>query len=166
MTTVAYRSGIMAADSRCTAHKTVVGRIRKIYRLSNGGLYGHSGSADFRSILELVDKIKSPKFLPSVKEIAATQCEARGILVFPRGQAFYLDVDQESKSGADRWTGSIVEISEDFAAVGSGSDIALGALAHGASAERAVGIACRFDVDSGTPVMTMMLKQTVKRESK
>ena len=153
----------MAADSRCTANRTIIGKAKKIYRLSNGGLYGHSGDPDCRAIVELLDKVKSPKMLPSRKELAATQCDARGIWVFPRGQAFYLDVDMDEKLGVERWNSSLLEVSEDFAAVGSGCDMALGALAHGASAERAVHIACRFDVGSGTPVVSMMLKQSVKK---
>ena len=42
-----------------------------------------------------------------------------------------------------------------YYAIGSGSDVALGALATGASAKRAVEIACEYNVYTGLPVQTM-----------
>lgn len=42
---------------------------------------------------------------------------------------------------------------EPFFAWGSGRDFAMGALAHGATAEEAVAIACRFSINCGLPVV-------------
>jgi ATP-dependent HslUV protease subunit HslV len=56
------------------------------------------------------------------------------------------------------WDKALVpyEIRAPFFAVGSGAEIALGAMAAGASAERAVEIACEFASGSLGPVETIM----------
>ena len=50
---------------------------------------------------------------------------------------------------------SVCRNSEGFYTVGSGGDLALGALGAGASPEHAVEIACRFSVFSSGPLQTM-----------
>jgi hypothetical protein len=46
-------------------------------------------------------------------------------------------------------------IKSQFHAIGSGAKYALGAMAHGATAEQAVGVACQFDMHCGGDVMTL-----------
>lgn len=61
-----------------------------------------------------------------------------GIVVYPTGRVFY-------------WDGSaaLLEMHGPFFAAGSGQDFALGAMAMGATARRAVETAIQFDINSG-----------------
>jgi ATP-dependent protease HslVU (ClpYQ) peptidase subunit len=52
-----------------------------------------------------------------------------------------------------------VEVVEEFWAIGQGSEIALGAMGAGATPERAVEIACEFNIYTGLPVVVERLHQ-------
>jgi hypothetical protein len=73
-----------------------------------------------------------------------------GLVVYPTGRVFY-------------WDGSptFVEMHGPFFAAGSGQDFALGAMAAGADARRAVEIAIQFDTQSGGRVDIRRLPRKV-----
>lgn len=165
MTTIAYRDGVMAADSKCSdewgAFST---RCRKIARLGSGALLGQAGDADGRDVIRLLDGCKTEKSLPSRKALADTHCEFAGILVLPRGSIWYIDITCIDYGPEVEWSGSVMEVHEAFAAVGSGYQFAIGAMASGRSAAQAVAIACRYDIKSGPPVHAVALKPETKRD--
>lgn len=157
MTTIVYSAGKMAADSKCTSGGAFITKMKKIHRLANGALLGTAGEADFRDVVLLLGKVKSHRTLPARAGLAALKIDFSGILVFPKGQIFYVSMGKDGDSDT-AWYGQIIECQERFAAVGSGEQFALGALAAGRSAAQAVAIACRYDSFSAAPIHTVALK--------
>lgn len=143
MTTIVYRAGVMAADTRAYAgFNAALGQKTKIRRLDDGTLVGCSSNQvglgeavmDWYAAGAAADK--APK---------ATESKFSLLVVKPDGQGFYA-CDNFLLSGP---------IAGEFFAVGSGEGVAQGALHRGASAAEAVEIACRVDVWSGLPVITL-----------
>lgn len=62
----------------------------------------------------------------------------------------------------DKYCRGVKVAHPDFYAVGSGSMAAMAAMYAGASARRAVEIACKCNPESGPPVVTMRLKRAKK----
>lgn len=143
MTTIAYRDGVMAADSRAYAgFNTVLGTKMKIRRCANGTLIGCSTNQVGLSeaLLTWVEAGADVDATPRCPEPKFAL-----LVVQPDGKAFYAH-DSFNLTGP---------ISADFFAIGSGEGLAQGAMHHGASAEEAVLIACKCDVWSGPPVVTL-----------
>jgi ATP-dependent protease HslVU (ClpYQ) peptidase subunit len=157
MTTIAYKDGFMAADSRCTDEcAAFVTKIRKIDRLPNGAVVGRAGDADARDVIAILGKATARK-MPSRKELGETKTEFRGILAFPNGRVFTIGVERSGDNDTS-WTGEVVEVEERMCAVGSGYQFALGAMAGGKGAKQAVEIACRYDGFSQPPVRVVQVK--------
>jgi len=168
MTTVAYKDGVMASDSRCTDDSGVyIGRTPKMYRLANGALLGTAGDADARCVIDLLNK-SSAKKLPTRKELAALEVDFRGILAFKNGCAYYIDIYVwEISDASAQWDAQVYEIEEQMAAIGSGEQFALGAMRAGKNARDAVTIACHFDSFSSPPVRVISVKDAVvKRKAR
>ena len=162
MTTIALKDGVMACDSKCTDEfGAFLTRTQKIFRLPNGALLGTAGDADARELMDLLGKA-TLKRLPSRKELAETQCGFSGILAFQSGQVFGVHIYMLEKGSDAEWSAQIVEIEERMAAVGSGQQFAIGAMAAGRSARDAVEIACRFDSYSQGPVKEVPVKAARK----
>ena len=162
MTTIAFSSGIMAADSRASdndARGVFVTKCQKIYRLANNCLLGTAGDDDSREVQALLGKCKGPKSLPTRAELAATRTDFAGILVFPKGQIYLIDIRMREYEHTGEWSGEVLESRERYAATGSGQEFALGAMAHGASAAQAVAIAAKFDLATGGPIVSVALKK-------
>lgn len=171
MTIIAYRNGIMACDSCWTNYGTQTVSAIKIIRLSSGALLGEAGDNDSRAMQELLDKIKDPKKLPSRKELAETKLDYEGLIAFPKGGVWMIVTGPHDETGypvADAeidygiWPATTMG---GYAAVGCGAHIALGAMDAGATAPRAVEIACRRDVYCRPPVHTLHLHDG-KRKSR
>ena len=158
MTTIAYRSGIMVSDS-CYSHGgTVDTLLSKIYRLKSGALLGQSGENDAREFIDLLNNVKSERGLPTRKVLIEIRADFLGLLVLRTGSIYKINTSIVS---VGNWAKSddndiadigVWKISRTFAAIGAGSDFAMGAMAHGATAEQAVAIACRFDTASRPPL--------------
>jgi ATP-dependent HslUV protease subunit HslV len=137
MTTVAYRDGILAADSLATSGDTVTGQAVKLKRLADGRLaamLGRSGAA--QRLLAWIE--------------AGAQGEQPGgdagvVIVDDDGASYYDDGVSERCSRAP------------FKAWGTGGCLAMGAMAAGASAEQAVRIACEWDIYTGGDVIALSL---------
>jgi len=161
MTTIAYRDGVMAGDSSFTFNDVVDTLSRKVHRLKSGALLGQAGDNDGRHLVALLDGARTAKQLPSRADLLGLRANFVGLLVLPRGAVFKINGAlkppehwSEKDDGQDV---GIWPIEAPFAAIGSGTDLALGALAHGASALQAVKIACRFDIHSRPPVYSLAL---------
>ena len=153
MTTIAYKDGIMAADSKCTDSWSgaFVTKTHKIWRLKNKALVGQCGDADSRDVFALLENA-TPRKMPTRQALADTKCSGSYIVAFPKGQVFLVDIETRDMGDGAEWSGSSLEMEERWCAVGSGQQFALGAMAAGKSAQDAVLIACRYDSFSQAPV--------------
>lgn len=154
MTVIAYSSKtqILAADSRCSdewgMHLT---NCQKIFRLRNGALLGTAGDSDDRDVRELLAS-STPRKLPHRAALAELRSIFRGILVFPKGQLFVVDIYHREFANEGEWCGAIDPIRDEIVAVGCGSQYAYGAMEVGASPVQAVRATCRRDLACALPV--------------
>ncbi len=138
MTTLVFRDGVLAADSRCTNNDWIAsGAIRKVRRLADGTLLGFCGTLpDVSRLAEALEAGKDD--LPEIDGKVVVIRPSGAIRVYEDKGWFDLDPAP-------------------FHAWGSGMPPALGALHMGASAEQAVRIACLVDSGSGGPVRSVRL---------
>jgi ATP-dependent protease HslVU (ClpYQ) peptidase subunit len=140
MTTIAYRDGVLAADSLVTlGHTKVHGSYQKIRRIGSY-LVGTVGSvADCQAFMEWL-KRGDDTHPPRKGEYSALVIDPRGkvrelengsVLPSPRGAKFF--------------------------ALGSGGTFALAAMYAGATATEAVKIAAKIDTNTGLPVKTLKI---------
>lgn len=162
MTTVAYKAGLMACDSAWSGDYEILTRRPKIIRLPSGALLGEAGGCDTRDIIELLGKCKTPRQLPSRKQLLEIKTDYSGILVLPGGKIFNVYIEGPEGSGSD-WDGGLFEVGESFFAVGSGQSYAFAIMEDGGTAKRAVEIACRRDTNSRTPVHVASLVRVIKK---
>lgn len=172
MTCIAYRDGYMACDSCWTYGDTQVASLVKIKRLTSGALLGQAGDNDCRAIEALLDKIKDHNRLPSKVDLATTKDSFMGLLALPRGGVYVIcsgkvdetgwPVDDDGDYGI--WLATSMG---GYAAVGSGSDFALAAMdgSRGVTAQRAVEIACRRNINCRLPVHTFKLIEEKKKKT-
>lgn len=157
MTTIAYRSGIMACDSCWASASLQTTSLIKITRLASGALLGTAGDADDRALQELLRNVKSIEKLPTRDAFAALKCDMDAIFVLKSGQVFKIGIERDVKHSSD-FEAQIWPANRGICAAGSGAELAIGAMAHGASAKEAVGIACNWDINSRGPVHAVRLK--------
>lgn len=144
MTTIAYRDGVMAADTRAySATRFPVGQKVKIKRLDDGTLIGCSSVVPGQG--EAVINWYAAGADPTAPPIVESKTSL--LAIKPNGEVFFAN---------DSWFIS-GPLTGEFFAIGSGNEYALGAMAMGASAERAIEIACDLDVWSAKPVMVLRL---------
>lgn len=141
MTTIAYRAGVIAADTLTTAGRDRVGYTRKIGG-SNGLLWGASGDAawckGWRDWLS-----KGAQGDPATPPDDNTG----GLVVLPDDSIMVFHARGfEHRIGLPYW------------ADGSGADFALGAMHAGASAEEAVRAAMAWDTTTGGDVTVLRRK--------
>lgn len=148
MTTIAYRNGIMVADTRAFFnHGRPIGITTKIFN-TNGILYGaSSGSPGVGSTL--------------CEWFKATGGDVEKMPERLEKESFtFLAVNPDGvgRFFSEEWCWKAVQAP--FYALGSGTEYALGALYHGASAKEAIEIACKCDVWSEPP-LTMLVHSDV-----
>lgn len=147
MTTVAYRAGVLAADSLSVIGETrVPERCQKVFYLANGGAVAIGGYysclLDFVRWLGTAAEGRDPGERPALGEHDfVVHLTAAGLV-------------EVYEDGADayRFDGT-------YMAWGSGADIALGAMFEGASAEKAIKAAAHFNINTGLPVQFFKLKR-------
>lgn len=147
MSTIAYRDGVLAADSQVTDRGSRVGATTKCGELPGGHRWAFVGN------LQLMWTFAKwcERALASTEEApwdtnAPTWTDgndAIGILIFPDGKV--------SEYEGRGWLRTDAE----FFAWGSGRNIALGAMAAGRSAAEAVEIACGIDIYTSGPVTVL-----------
>ena len=143
MTTIAYRDGVLAADtqvSRCGNDSGRTVKVRRIGRL----LVGACGTTSLtqRFIGWIAGGMKGPA--PALRIDDSHACV---VAVMPDGALVEWNGDHPPDI-----------IRAPFAAWGSGADIALGAMAFGASAEEAVKAAASIDHATGGDITALSVR--------
>lgn len=134
MTTIAYRDGVMAGDTAVTDRGTYCGASRKVFH-HGGALLGFCGC------LGAMAQVRDWFLAGAEGEPPELSGDSEGLIIRTDGKAEWLGPPRKR-----------VEIDGDYFAIGSGFQIAMGALAAGASAERAIEIACDMDVLTRRPI--------------
>lgn len=143
MTTIAYRDGVIAADSRTTFKSFVDSdKVKKLFKLPDGAVVGLSGdwAAGMRMLKALRKAVKD-----GTKELPSVRGKFHALLACPNGDAFFYE-DQD-------WT-NLQEYKYDYYAIGSGVYYALSAMDVGATATEAVAIGIKRDIYSGGKVQS------------
>lgn len=136
MTTVVFRSGIMASDSCITAGDVRVYDTSKLVRLKDGSIAGYAGCPH--------DAVAIVKWLNG-KDVDVDFTKT-SFLVYTKGKKLLL-YDTEFP----------LEVKAPYLALGTGTGPALGALYMGATAIEAVKAAIAIDTKSGGKVHSMTL---------
>jgi 20S proteasome alpha/beta subunit len=148
MTTVAWDGQSLAADRRASGGLSV----GKIFRMPDGSYIAGAGIYD------------------QIVEIAAwmtggSKADERPALPDDGGGSSLLWITKEGRAYWLTWPYlRPVEFNEPYASVGSGSDFALGALRHGATAKQAVQIASHFDPSTGKGIDVVQVVKPAKRK--
>lgn len=142
MTTVACNRSEMAADGRVTANGETF-PATKIFRI-NGAIYGSAGlyaaSVRFIEWARRGEKGKLPRL---AKDFSALKLTTEGIYVITADDPTWMLCDA------------------DYFATGSGRDLALGAMAHGATPLEAVHTAMKWDtLSGGTPTVLSLTEKS------
>lgn len=147
MTTICYRNGILAADSRAySGGKAPIGSKTKIFhnpelKLAGGCSTTAVGFGE-RFWMWLTGEIGDQDFKESQPEEGFTA------LTIQDGEVFIYE-DSPFPTGP---------LKADYFAIGSGREYALGAMEMGASALEAVRVACKHDVWSAEPLLAIDLR--------
>lgn len=144
MTTIAYKDGVMAADSRAfSGDSGYIGTKMKIRRLPDGRLIGASSSrvGAGEAILDWYAAGADIKNRPD----GVDRDDVNLLVVHPDGRA---------QIANDGWTLTGM-LSNPYFAIGSGVEYAQAVLEFGGTPEQAVEIACKFDSYSGLPVVSL-----------
>lgn len=143
MTTIVYRDGVMAADTAIFDRDCYCGEMIKIFRSPDGSLGGVAGCAGDLAIfrdwfIQTYEGVGVPHFKDE---------DSEGLIIRPDGSVLWVG-----------FGGKIVPVVAPYQAIGSGFRIAMGALAAGVSASRAVEIAAGLDAHTRAPVIQLNLK--------
>ncbi|WP_460528124.1 hypothetical protein [Chitinimonas naiadis] len=142
MTTIAWDGKTVAADTQAN-NSGLRSRTKKLFRLSDGRTYGFTGEIqDGRVVYSWLDSGQ-----PEPKPVVSSGFVA--LLICPDGHAYTME---------DKLV--LLPVLEPFRAIGSGRNFAMGALAVGADAVRAVAAAISLDVYSGGEIETLTVVQT------
>lgn len=150
MSTITYRDGIMAADSRAyNGGRTPIGAKMKIHRLEDGSLLGVSSPVvgQGEALRDWFNAGADVSEHPSPLDFQA-------LLVKANGEVFYYS-DTPFPSGP---------LAGPFWAIGSGEQYALGAMVCGATAIQAVEVAAGLDSMSQLPVAALTLRPEIEPE--
>jgi ATP-dependent protease HslVU (ClpYQ) peptidase subunit len=143
LTTIVYRDGVMAADGRVTVGQLIVtDRCKKITKLSDGALFALAGEDQLeKPIIEWLEEAEGGVAPPQGKDFSAILVDTQGNLsVFTGSGDRFVPWDDI-----------------EYAAFGSGADVAYGALEMGATADQAVAASIKRDVNSGGSIQVETL---------
>lgn len=151
MSTIAYRNGVMAADSMAYGGKFTAspGSKCKIHRITEGRFAG--GLIGITSSCVGADQYLIPWANGGAEygKIGDTiPSDFLVMIVDPEGR-LWLANDFTALSGP---------IQSEFYAIGSGADFAIGAMAVGAGPERAIEVAIAHNQHTGGPVQALSLR--------
>lgn len=142
MTVIAFKDGEMVSDSQVTDEDgNFTLDSEKIFMLPSGGILGTAGDDDIRNLYELVEHVTKKEEFPTKDDLSDTRCSFFGLLALPDCTLWYIDIHMVSYDNTDEWNAQIGQINEDHYAIGSGGQIALGAMDVGATAQEAVNAA-------------------------
>lgn len=143
MTTVAYRAGVLAADSQVTTHTHRDGSVVKIVK---NGPYLAAACGCWPTCLKFLDWFRAGMPEARTPDMSGGNDDkngATGHIFTPDGMILTFTHAGWSRRRAD------------YYASGIGSDYAYGAMAMGAMAEEAVRAALIFETASGGDVVTL-----------
>lgn len=144
MTIIAYRDGVMAADSAIWSGGSIIaGHMRKIVRHPDGSLAAATGEASL--LAWFLERIETGEILQSPPK-DETQEGFNGLLVRPNGDVYRCGVNM-----------LLYPINGPWQAVGGPTAFLSGALAAGATAEEAVHLALKFTDGGGGDVQVERL---------
>ena len=160
MTVIAYRKGIMASDSRDTVDQGIAVPCPKVYK-QDGVLYGGTGKSPQTLLFhDWMTYSDDPEDVPTWDggEDDADTCI---LIVVGAGSKWYGPSGgrEPTKPGIYLYWGDerLHPIALPFFAVGGDGMLAMGAMAAGASAERAVQLACKYGTHSALPLQKVKL---------
>ena len=132
MTTIAYKDGIIAADTQVTDGAFICGRVSKIERLEDGRIAASSGNIFYgqQFIDWLNGKIEKPVFDQDFNAIVISQ----------NGSAVEYEKSLVPVKATMPWT------------AGTGGKFAFAIMHNGGTAEEAVKVACELDIYSSAPI--------------
>ena len=146
MTAIAYKDGILAADSSCYAGETYQGEVTKLARTRDGAVAGASGDSTLcDEFLRLFQNSKADREWLEWRPTIVGSAQFSAVVVMPDGEIRQLD-----ESG-------YFPVKAAFYTEGSASKLMIGAMAAGASAEEAVAIAIKYDAHCGGEVQVERL---------
>lgn len=152
MTTIACKDRIMACDSCWTDSNSLVGTSKnKIVKLKSGALLGEAGDNDSRAVVKLLQNVKNFDQMPTALELAACCVDYAAVILFPNGDMAQIAIERD-KTVEMAYIAGAWPVNRGMTAVGSGAEVAIGAMAAGKSASQAVAIACQWDPNSKLPV--------------
>ncbi|WP_315782340.1 hypothetical protein [Bradyrhizobium sp. SZCCHNPS1003] len=134
MTTIAYKNGVMVADTRIIKGSTITGQITKIVRRDDGALCGGSGNLNWVQAFHrwfLDGEEGEPPELGDYDCGLIARKDSAEVEMFETGGSFRFEPN--------------------WVAIGSGKEYAYGAMCAGADADEAVEIACIYDPGSAGP---------------
>lgn len=166
MTVVAYKDGIIAADSQLTDTDGVATfGFQKIIKLDGGIHLGITGTADFRALQEMLEKIDKPEKLPTKEQLTETRNAGEFLVVFPNKKAYVINIAKECVEGTDsdpEWDATVEPVIGPVA-IGSGACIATGALIAGVSAEEAVALTISNHAYCGGEIQKMKVRNVRRK---
>ena len=147
MTTIAYKDGVVCADDATNYGNVRVKSTKKIVD-HGSAVVACGGDADTRLINALFEVLDNETDFPSFKDLKEVEQEHVAMIFTRETEQVFLVQTGEA--------GFLVEIKEQFA-IGTGGEVAIGAMAAGATAKEAVKIACKLDKNSCTPIQEVQL---------
>lgn len=140
MTVVAYKNGVLAADTLVSDDTLVYGHTIKIKRVRHGWLVG--GCGNIATLQQFLQKWSAGVAIPAFD---TDDDSFSGVALNPRG--YFLTYEKEG----------VIKLDLDIFAIGSGGQVALGAMHAGATAEEAVKVAIKLIGNCGGNVTTLKL---------
>lgn len=135
VTTIAYRNGVLAADTAMCQGGVMMGSVQKIARRDDGDMCGSAGDASYNAAFTAWFLLGENGIPPEAK--SEENAFDRGVIFRKSGQ-----IDVFEPRGR-------FQASAPYFAFGSGKEPALGAMFAGADAETAVRAAIEFDPHTG-----------------
>ena len=148
MTVIAWDGTTLAADKQCTnnGYKTTV---TKIYRFDDGRLVGAASHSHI--CVAFIEWLRRGGNIPDILKSAKEEKVAgAGIEILPNGKIHRYQIGVSSIP---------LHFEDKFIAIGSGFEYAVGAMAMGADAIKAVEITSRFSSSCGMGVDSLRLNE-------
>ena len=148
MTTIAYRSGVLASDSKLSGQNNQYFADCKKIKKVKGWLIGAAG--DFGPTEMFMAKfdpktIEENRFIPW--GTGAKDEEFSALVISPKGKIYYMEMN-----------GAFAEIKAKYLAIGSGEAVAMAAMHAGATAIGAIKAAKVHDGGTGGPIQVVKLR--------
>jgi hypothetical protein len=149
MTTVAYRAGVLAADSSCWEGETNVHGVRKVFRV-RGVIVGCAGRlSEIQAFIRWIRNGADESEYPKMADLAA------------------LVITDDGKVNAfENFSPDPIPVIGPYCSIGAGSDIALGAMWAGASSVDAIRAARAHNSVTSGRIQTLRIKSLKTTKNK